>query len=189
VAKILFGLGNPGSRYAATRHNVGWLVVERIAAAEGTSLRPSRFFDGEEASFRAGGETVRLARPTTFMNLCGPAYVRALDVFEAQPGAALVVSDDFMLPFGRLRFRAEGSAGGHNGLKSIEESLGTQDYPRLRLGIGPVPPPLDPAVFVLQGFDPEQRKALPDLLERAQSAARAWLEHGLEEASNRFNGG
>ena len=189
MAKILFGLGNPGNRYAGTRHNAGWLVVERIAKAEGAVFRPSRFFDGEEAAFRAGDETVRLARPTTFMNLCGPAYGRALDVFEAEPVDALVVADDFMLPMGRLRFRGEGSAGGHNGLKSIEEALGSQAYPRLKLGIGPVPPGLDPAVFVLQGFDPEQRKALPDLLERAEAAARAWLEHGLEEASNRFNGG
>lgn len=188
MTKILFGLGNPGARYAATRHNAGWLTLERLARAEAVEFRPSRFLAGEEAAVRSGTETVRLVRPTTFMNLCGPAYVRALEVWEAERRDALVVADDFMLPFGRLRLRPEGSAGGHNGLKSIEEALGGADYPRLKIGIGPVPAPLDPAVYVLQAFDPEQRRDLPAVLERAEAACRAWLAEGLEGAANRFNG-
>jgi PTH1 family peptidyl-tRNA hydrolase len=189
VTRVLFGLGNPGVRYAHTRHNVGWQVLDELARAESASFRAARFFPGDEASYREGGEVVRLVKPTTFMNLCGPAYVRALEVYEVDPVEALVVSDDFMLPFGRLRLKGGGSSGGHNGLKSIEEALGRQDYPRLRLGIGPVPPPQDPADFVLQRYDAEQVKGLPDLLERGVSAARLWLKEGLEAAANRFNGG
>ena len=189
MTRILFGLGNPGARYASTRHNAGWRVLDRLAQAEGAAFRPSRFLDGEEAACRMGEEVVRLVRSTTFMNLCGPAYARALEVWEAEAQDALVVSDDFMLPFGRMRFRADGSAGGHNGLRSIEDALGSAVYPRLKLGIGPVPAPLDPAVYVLQPFDPEQRKALPALLERGEAACRSWLAEGLEAASNRFNAG
>lgn len=188
MTKVLFGLGNPGSRYAATRHNVGWQVLEAIARAEALTFRVTRFFQGEEASYREAGENVRLARPTTFMNLCGQAYVRALEVYDVPVEQALVVSDDFMLPFGTLRFRADGSSGGHNGLKSIQGALGSEAYPRLKVGIGPVPPPMDPAVYVLQAYDAEQRKALPDLLERAATAARLWLREGLSAAANRFNG-
>jgi peptidyl-tRNA hydrolase, PTH1 family len=185
---LLFGLGNPGRRYEATRHNVGWQVLEALAKPEGAEFRPSGFFDGEEAVLRRGGRVVRLVRPTTFMNLCGPAYVRALDVHGVAPGDGLVVLDDFMLPFGRLRLRASGSSGGHNGLKSIQDALGGDAYPRLRVGIGPVPPPMDPAAFVLQAYDAEQRRGLPDVLTRASLAVLLWLDLGLEAAANRFNG-
>lgn len=187
MARLLFGLGNPGSRYAQTRHNAGWLVLEHLARAAGESFRPARFFAGEEATIREGDEVVRLARPTTFMNLCGPAYVRALEVFELEPAAGLVVSDDFMLGFGRLRFRESGSAGGHNGLKSIQTALGHDGYPRLKIGIGPVPPPRDPADFVLEPFDAEQRRGLPEVVDRAALACRTWIRQGLAAASSRFN--
>lgn len=188
MTKVLFGLGNPGSRYAATRHNVGWQVLDEIARAEALTFRATRFFQGEEATYREGGETVRLARPTTFMNLCGQAYARALEVYDVPAQQALVVSDDFMLPFGSLRFRGDGSSGGHNGLKSIQAALGSDAYPRLKVGIGPVPPPMDPAVYVLQAYDAEQRRGLSDLVERAAQAVRLWLREGLSAASNRFNG-
>ncbi len=186
---LLFGLGNPGKRYEGTRHNVGWQVLQRLAAAEGSEFRPARFFEGLEAVVRVGERAVRLVLPTTFMNLCGPAYVRAREVYEVEPQDALVVLDDFMLPFGRLRFREGGSSGGHNGLRSIEGALGTPEYPRLRVGIGPVPPLRDPAGFVLEPYDGEQRKALPETLERAVEALRVWLAQGFAAAANRFNAG
>lgn len=185
---LLFGLGNPGRRYEATRHNVGWQVLDVLARPEAAEFRPARFFEGEEAVLRRGGRAVRLIRPTTFMNLCGPAYARALEVYEVAPSDALVVLDDFMLPFGRLRLRAAGSSGGHNGLKSIQDALGTDAYPRLRVGIGPVPEPIDPKAFVLQAYDAEQRRLLPELLDRAAQAVACWLDLGLEAAANRFNG-
>jgi len=186
-AALLFGLGNPGRRYEATRHNVGWQVLQELARAEGAEFRPARFFEGLEAVVRAGDRSVRLVLPTTFMNLCGPAYVRAMEVYEVAAQDALVVLDDFMLPFGRLRFRDGGSSGGHNGLKSIEGALARADYPRLRVGIGPVPAQHDPKGFVLEPYDPEQRKALPQVLARAVEALRVWLAAGLGAASNRFN--
>ncbi len=186
---LLFGLGNPGKRYEGTRHNVGWQVLQRLAAGEGAEFRTARFFEGLEAVVRVGERTVRLVLPTTFMNLCGPAYLRAREVYEVEPHDALVVLDDFVLPFGRLRFREGGSSGGHNGLKSIEGALGTAEYARLRVGIGPVPPLRDPAGFVLEPYDAEQRRALPETLERSVEALRLWLAQGFAAAANRFNAG
>jgi len=186
---LLFGLGNPGKRYEGTRHNVGWQVLQALARTEGAEFRPARFFEGLEAIVRVGERAVRLVLPTTFMNLCGPVYVRAREVYEVEPKDALVALDDFMLPFGRLRFREGGSSGGHNGLKSIEGALGAAEYARLRVGIGPVPPVRDPAGFVLEAYDAEQRKALPETLERAVEALRLWLAQGFAAAANKFNGG
>jgi peptidyl-tRNA hydrolase, PTH1 family len=186
--RLLFGLGNPGKRYAATRHNVGWQVLQALAAAEGAGWRASGFFEGEEAQVRLGDVTLRLVLPTTFMNLCGPAYARAAQVHDLAPEHALVVLDDFMLPFGRLRLREGGSSGGHNGLKSIEAALGSQAYPRLRVGIGPVlPPQRDPAGFVLEPYDAAQRADLPGVLARAADAVRVWAREGFAAAANRFN--
>ncbi|MFM8981096.1 MAG: aminoacyl-tRNA hydrolase [Planctomycetia bacterium] len=187
---LAFGLGNPGSRYADTRHNVGWRVLQALAGEAGAGWRRSGFYEGEEARIEVGGRRLHLVLPTTFMNLCGPAYVRALAVHEVEPAGALVVVDDFMLPFGRLRVRAEGSPGGHNGLKSIEQALGHARYARLRVGIGPVDPPQqDAADFVLGRWSAEQQAGLPRVVERAAAAVRTWAEQGLEAAANACNRG
>ena len=185
--RLLFGLGNPGSRYRKTRHNAGWQTLDLLAEQHGTSFKRTRLLHGEVADIRVGGTRVRLVEPHSFMNLCGPVYRRALQVFEADPVDALVVVDDFALPFGRLRLRAEGRPGGHNGLKSIQEALGGPAYPRLRLGIGPVPEGQDPADYVLRRYDAAQRRDLPDLLERAAAACLDWVREGLHEAMNRHN--
>jgi PTH1 family peptidyl-tRNA hydrolase len=187
--RLLFGLGNPGPRYQDTRHNAGWQVLDVLAREGNAVFRPTRFLLGETADLREGDVHVRMVKPHSYMNLCGPVYVRALEVFEVPPEEALVVSDDFMLPFGRLRLRAEGSSGGHNGLRSIGEALGSDVFPRLRLGIGPVPPPMDPTDFVLMRYEAEQRKALPDLLDRAAAACRTWAREGMDAAMNRHNKG
>jgi PTH1 family peptidyl-tRNA hydrolase len=185
--RVLFGLGNPGKAYAGTRHNAGWQVLDRLAEELGVAFRRTRLLHGETADAHLGAHALRLVKPTSFMNLVGPVYARALEVYEVGAPEALVVVDDFMLPFGRLRLRASGSAAGHNGLRSVEQALGSRDYPRLRLGIGPAPEGTVWADYVLKRYDAAQRRALPDLLDRGALAARTWVEEGLEAAMNRFN--
>ena len=197
MPRLVFGLGNPGEEYARTRHNVGFDVVDVLAKRWGASFERSRFVQAQVAPVPASRlpdgvdeervGKVRLVKPSTYMNLCGPAYARALQVFETSVEDALVVLDDFMLPFGRLRMRREGSSGGHNGLKSIEGSLGSQAYPRLRIGIGAVPGRKDPADHVLSRYDAVERKELPFVLEAAADAVATWLTAGIDRAMDRHN--
>lgn len=184
---ILFGLGNPGPKYEKTRHNAGFQVVDQLAARYGAAFKATRLLNGETADVRIGGDVVRLVKPGSFMNLVGPVYLRALDVYDADPATSLVLVDDFQLPTGRLRFRGGGSPGSHNGLRSIEKTLGTRDYPRLKVGIGPAPEGARWADYVLRGYSASQRRLLPELLDRAADACEVFLEHGLEVAQNRFN--
>lgn len=187
-ARLVVGLGNPGEEYARTRHNVGFDVADLLAKRFGAAFSRSGWFTGLEADASPEGfPRVRLVKPTTYMNLVGPVVVRALKVLEAETKDALVVVDDFMLPFGRLRFRAEGSSGGHNGLKSIEEAMGSRAYPRLRVGIGPVPGRQDPADYVLGRYNAEQRKEIPFVLEAAADAVESWLRLGMDRAMDRHN--
>jgi len=187
--RLLVGLGNPGPEYDGTRHNVGFEVVDRLAARWGTRFERSNLVQGHVATAVPEGlPRIRLFKPMTFMNVCGPAFARALHVFEVGVDATLVVVDDFMLDFGRLRFRADGSSGGHNGLKSIEGALGSRVYPRLRIGIGPVPGRRDPADFVLGRYDAAQRKELPFVVEEAADAVVTWLRSGMAKAMERHNG-
>lgn len=187
MSRLLFGLGNPGKRYAQTRHNAGWQVLDRLAEQHGTGFRRTRLLHGDVGDFRAGDERVRMVKPASFMNLVGPVYMRSLEVYGLDVAEGLVLVDDFALPFGRLRFRAQGSAGGHNGLRSVEASLGDREYPRLRIGVGPAPEGADWADFVLKRYDANQRRALPEVLDRAAAACLLWIREGLETAANRFN--
>jgi len=187
---LLVGLGNPGDEYAGTRHNVGFDVLDVLAKRWGATFERSKLVQGMVATASVPGvpvERVRLVKPMTYMNLSGPAYVRALKVYESDVAGALVVVDDFMLEFGQLRLRAAGSSGGHNGLKSIEGALGSQTYPRLRVGIGPVPARRDPADFVLTRYSATERKELPFLVEEAADAAVSWLALGMDRAMERHN--
>lgn len=134
--QLLVGLGNPGDRYADTRHNVGFMVLERLAKAAGTSFRPQARLQGQLAEIGSGEQRLRLLMPQTFMNESGRAIRATLDWYRLNPAQLLVLVDDMDLPLGRLRLRAAGSAGGHNGLRSAIQQLGTQDFPRLRIGIG-----------------------------------------------------
>lgn len=185
--KYVCGLGNPGPEYAATRHNVGWWALD--LAREAWRFPP---FTREGSALVSGGEVdgqeVLLLKPLTYMNRSGLALapLRALEDFE--PATALmVVVDDVALPVGRLRFRARGSAGGHNGLKSIEAVLGTQEYPRLRIGVGAPPPGSDRADWVLSGFSEADENAILELLPDAVEGLRVWLAEGIEAAMSRFN--
>jgi len=188
MTRILFGLGNPGRRYSKTRHNAGWQVLDQLAERQDASLKRTRLLHGESGDLRLAGHLVRMVKPASFMNLCGPVYRRALEVWDAEVSEALVLVDDFSLPMGKLRFRAEGSCGGHNGLKSIEEALGSKIYPRLRLGIGPAPAGSAWADYVLRRYNALQKRALPELLAAAADACELWVREGLSSAMNRFNG-
>lgn len=181
------GLGNPGDRYAGTRHNAGAEVVFGIARRLAINLT-HHSFNSQWGRGKTGAGEVVLAFPLTFMNLSGQAVAALSRYYNIEPENLLIVSDDLHLPFGQLRFRARGSAGGHNGLKSVFECLGTQEISRLRVGIGEAPAGWDPADYVLARFTSEEQSLLPPLLEKAVDAAQAWLDQGLPHAMRQYNG-
>jgi PTH1 family peptidyl-tRNA hydrolase len=189
--KVILGLGNPGREYEHTRHNVGWWVVDHLA---GVWHFDGWRKDGEAAvaSGRAGDRPVRLVKPLTYMNLSG-AVLRPYLRRESWSAASdlLVVLDDVALPVGSLRLRARGSHGGHNGLRSIEQALGSRDYARLRVGIKPVEPERrigDLADFVLSPFGKTEREEVLALLPRCAEAVERWMRDGVERAMSIVNG-
>jgi PTH1 family peptidyl-tRNA hydrolase len=183
--KLVVGLGNPGARYAATRHNVGFRVVEAFAAAHQIRLRPA----GEHAVGRGilAGETLWVVEPLGYMNRSGSAVRAMLDETSGEPGVLLVVYDDLDLPLGQLRFKRAGGHGGHNGVRSIIESLGTDAFLRLKVGIGRPPEGRDPVQYVLEPFLPEEEAAMGPAVERARDAIDAALTEGVNAAMNRFH--
>ncbi len=185
--KVICGLGNPGDRYRLTRHNVGFRVVDLLADRWGVSA--GRVRDGAAVLELTRPEPVGrvlLVKPMKYMNLSGPPLRAALSRTNADPSAdLLVVSDDFNLPLGRLRLRSGGSAGGHNGLRSIIEALGTDDFARLRVGIGRGGDDVD---HVLSAFKRSEAELVRDVIATAADAAELWLHEGVEAAMNRFNG-
>ena len=184
--KIVVGLGNPGPKYAGTRHNVGFDVIDYLAAAPGCAAARERF-EAQVAEANEGGESVLLLKPLTFMNLSGRAVRAALDFYKLPPEQLLVVCDDFNLPLGKLRVRAKGSHGGQNGLRNIQDQLGTDAYARLRVGVGQ--PAAGEAVdFVLSKFKPGERAAAAAAVSVAAQAVLAWVRGGTEVCMNRFNG-
>ena len=185
--KIILGIGNPGSRYDGTRHNVGSCVVERLAALEGTAVARKRFKSLVE-TVTWNGRRVLLVKPETYVNETGEAARLACDYYEVPPDALLVVVDDVNLPLGQLRFRATGSAGGHNGLKSMIERLGSEAFCRLRIGIGEREhPEQDLADHVLSRFAPDERPIIDEALERGAEGCRLWIAEGIEACMNRYN--
>jgi PTH1 family peptidyl-tRNA hydrolase len=181
---IALGLGNPGDRYEGTRHNLGKEVVEELAFDLRLSLSPGkgRFFYGHYPS----GDLF-LALSTTYMNTSGVAARGVLEGLGGSPRELLVVCDDFSLPLGTLRMRARGSDGGHNGLASVIYQLETEDFPRLRLGVGPVPPGLDPADYVLSSFGKADVETVDELKTAARRAILALPELGMEKTMSTFN--
>jgi len=184
--KVIVGLGNPGPKYAGTRHNVGFEVIDYLAAAPGcTAFREK--FEAFVAELKEGEETILLVKPLTFMNLSGRAVRAAIDFYKLPVGELLIVCDDFNLPLGKLRIRPKGSHGGQNGLKNIQEQLGTDEYTRLRIGVGE-PAPGDAVDHVLSRFKPGERKAVEETIAAAAHAALVWIRQGTAAAMNRFNG-
>lgn len=190
--QLLVGLGNPGDRYADTRHNVGFMVLERLAKAAGASFRPQARLQGQLAEIGSGEQRLRLLMPQTFMNESGRAIRATLDWYRLNPEQLLVLVDDMDLPLGRLRLRASGSAGGHNGLRSAIQQLGTQDFPRLRIGIGA---PAENSQerrertvsHVLGRFSAEERPLLEAVLVEVGAGIELIRRSGLERAGNRLN--
>lgn len=178
----MVGLGNPGARYAQTRHNVGWLAIDRLGTSLGVEVGLK---DGPALTGRAGN--VLLAKPTTYMNNSGAAVQSLLARHRIPVDRLLVISDDFSLPLGALRVRRQGSAGGQKGLADILATLGTSDWARLRLGIGPLPPDADAPHFVLSAFPKSDRPVVEEMLSAAAEAALVWVTEGIDAAMGRFN--
>ena len=184
--KIVVGLGNPGRQYAGTRHNVGFDVIDYLAKGPGVGSFRSAF-QSDVAEATEGGEKMLLVKPQTFMNLSGRAVRAILDFYKLTPTDLLVVCDDYNLPLGKLRVRAKGSAGGQNGLRNIQDQLGTDEYPRLRIGIGQ-PAPGEAVDFVLTRFKPGERTAVEDAIANAANGVLLWVRQGLAACMNRVNG-
>jgi PTH1 family peptidyl-tRNA hydrolase len=182
---LIVGLGNPGEEYRDTRHNVGFQVLDRLAADAGLRFAPDRLAD--LAELRHKGRTFLLIKPGTFMNLSGRAVRYWMERENIPADRVLVITDDIALPFGTIRIRAKGGAGGHNGLTSIIDALGTEDFPRLRVGIGNDFPKGGQSDYVLGPWTSEERKALPERLDLAAKAVLHFGLRGVAEAMNAFN--
>ena len=204
--RLVVGLGNPGSEFSGTRHNVGWEALDELAVRLGWIGKKDEFnrlgrskFDGialdgsvsihsgEGEAYRGGTEKLLLLKPTTYMNDSGRSVQSAMAFYQLSPAEVMVMLDDLALPVGKIRIRPGGSAGGHNGLKDIERALGTEQYPRLRIGIDAPPPRIPGRDYVLGRFTEDQRRAVEPALQRAAAAVLTWIENGIETAMNQFN--
>ena len=188
VTWLVVGLGNPGDKYENTRHNVGFLTVDQIAEQLRVPVQKLKY-RALTNTVELGGQKVLLMKPVTYMNLSGEAVGEAARFYKIPPEHVLVISDDVSLPLGRLRVRKGGSAGGHNGLKSIIQHLGTDQFPRIRVGVGEKPhPDYDLADWVLGRPQGEDRKAIDEAVKRAADAVECILSQGLERGMGKFNG-
>lgn len=181
--KTIVGLGNPGRKYAATKHNIGFRVVDALAEAEGGDFRKNKQGD-LVCKIEIAGTQVRLLKPQTFMNLSGAA-VEGMGSFD--PGNLIVVSDDFNLELAQIRIRRGGGDGGHKGLRSLIERIGTEAFPRVRIGVGKPAPGEDPAEFVLKPFRKADQAVIEDAVRTAADALRFLIEHGVDAAMNEYN--
>ncbi len=183
---IIVGLGNPTGRYAGTRHNVGFETIDKIAAKNGISINTSKHKALCGSGF-IGGTKVILAKPQTFMNLSGESVRALVDFYKVPAEQVLIIQDDIDLPVGFLRIREKGSAGGHNGLKSIISHLGTQDFPRIKIGIGGKPEGWDLADYVLAKYSSEERKVMDEAQDAAAAAVSLIVSGDIGMAMTRYN--
>ena len=186
--RLVIGLGNPGERYASTRHNVAWRVLEELSQRWKLATDVSVAGLYQALRGRVAGEPVELMRPQTYMNASGEALERWVHQHEDHaPEHLLVVSDDVYLPVGALRLRARGSSGGHRGLESIEASLGHRDFARLRVGVGAADRSAELKEHVLESFGAEEEPVVKEIVQRAADAVELWVREGIDRAMNRFN--
>ena len=188
VSWLVVFLGNPGLKYEGTRHNAGFMTADALAKRKNVAINRTRFH-ALTASCEIGEEKVLLMKPQTFMNLSGEAAAEAARFYKIPPQHVLVVSDEVSLPIGRLRVRSKGSAGGHNGLKSIIACLGSEEFPRIRLGVGAPPhPDYDMADWVLSTFKNQDAEDMAAAVARAAEAVECYILNGPEKTMNRYNG-
>jgi PTH1 family peptidyl-tRNA hydrolase len=187
MAWLVAGLGNPGDRYARTRHNVGRMVVEDLAIETGERFRKVRFLPVEAAEIRVGDDRVILARSTRFMNESGPSYASLARKQGVEPSRLIAVHDELDIPAGTIRVKLGGGNSGHNGMRSLDQALRSSEYPRVRVGIGRPPGRQDPADFVLQPVGSRDEADLAILVGHAADAVRALITDGLERTQDRFN--
>jgi PTH1 family peptidyl-tRNA hydrolase len=194
--KLVVGLGNPGSEYVGTRHNIGFDVIDSLAAKLGSSGEFNRVaktkFDAlamELPYMKLDGqpEKILLLKPMTYMNASGRSVQSAMAFYQLSPADIMVVLDDLALPCGKIRLRAGGSSGGHNGLRDIERAIATSEYPRLRMGIDPAPPQIRGKDYVLGRFSPEQRELMKAAIVKATNAVTIWIDKGITLAMTQFN--
>ena len=185
---LIVGLGNPGREYEKTRHNAGFRAIDALAEHLGCKIDRMKF-QGLYGQATYKGKKLMLLKPQTYMNLSGRSVLQLSAYFNIPPARIIVMFDDISLVPGRLRVRADGSAGGHNGIKSIIQEVGSQTFPRVKIGVGSKPnPDYDLADWVLSTFSASEEKALKNALEWAGEAALAIIDHGVPEAANRYNG-
>lgn len=185
---LLVCLGNPGDKYENTRHNVGFMVADEVAQRQNKPIQRLKF-KALTNILTISGQRVLVMKPVTYMNLSGEAVRQAADFYKIPPDHVLVVSDDTALALGRLRIRVKGSAGGHNGLKNIIQHLGTDQFPRLRVGVGEKPhPDYDMADWVLGKFVGEDKKTIDEAVKRAADAIECILAEGIDRGMGKFNG-
>lgn len=185
---LVAGLGNPGREYENTRHNVGFMCADALAQAHGLAFDPKKRSKARTATGHVARQRVVIAKPQTFMNLSGSAVQGLAAFYKIPPERILVIYDDLDLPAGMLRIRPKGGSGGHKGMTDIIRRLGTQDFPRIRFGIGRPPGRMDPAAYVLRPFDRDELPQVQDSIERVVGAVETWLREGIDTAMNRYNG-
>ncbi len=185
--KLIVGLGNPGRAYKRSRHNVGSLLIDKLAKIRGIELKRSLLLRAHLAKTRFKNKQVILARPICYMNLSGPAVRRLVEKYRVKPEDLLIVLDDLDLEWGKGRIKPKGSAGGHNGLESIIKSLGNSDFTRLRIGISRPKRKSKVVDYVLGEWSPQEQENLDIYLERAADCCQNWIMHGIEKAMNEYN--
>jgi len=184
--KLVVGLGNPGKKYDGTRHNVGYVVIDSLAAGPDVGGFSERF-DADIAEWRSDDDKILLMKPLTFMNLSGRAVRQAVDFYQIELVDVLVVCDDMSLPLGKLRFRARGTHGGHNGLRDIQQHLGTNEYSRLRVGVDVPGQERDAVDHVLGKFKPSEKPIIQDAIQLSVQGVAMWVKQGIQKCMNQYN--